>query len=136
MYELSCIIGRATRVWVVKHDNKKYVLKDSWIQEHHLDSEVAILQKMTEGMKDQGKNVKQLIKNSIPQYVCGGEVMVDGILDCTGRYHKDLRGWPESQRIHRRIVSSPIGEPIVAFRSKKEFIQAIISVLEGALFCS
>jgi hypothetical protein len=134
VYELSCIVGRATRVWVVKHDNKKYVLKDSWIQEHHLDSEVGILQKMTEGMK--GKDVEQSIKNSIPQFICGGEVMVDGILDCTGRYRKDLRGWPESQRIHRRIVSSPIGEPIIAFRSKKEFIQAIIAIIEGALLCS
>jgi protein kinase-like protein len=132
VYELSCIVGRATRVWVVKHDKKKYVLKDSWVQEHHLDSEVSILQKMTEGMKTH-KNVAQSIKDSIPQFVCGGDVMVDGILDCTGRYRKDLRGWPESQRIHRRIISSPIGEPIITFRSKKEFIQAIISIVEGAL---
>ena len=136
VYELSCIVGRATRVWVVKHDKKKYVLKDSWIQEHHLDSEVSILKKMTEGMELEGQKVRQSIKNSIPQFVCGGEVKVDGILDCTGRYRRDLRGWPESQRIHCRIVSSPIGEPIVAFRSKKEFIQAIISVIEGALLCS
>jgi hypothetical protein len=135
VYELSCIVGRATRVWVVKHDNKKYVLKDSWIQEHHLDSEVSILKKMTEGMKGH-QNVEQSIKDSIPQFICGGEVTVDGILDCTGRYRRDLRGWPESQRIHRRIVSSPIGEPIVAFRSKKEFMQSIISIIEGALLFS
>ena len=134
VYELSCIVGRATRVWVVKHDKKKYVLKDSWIQEHHLDSEVSILQKMMEGMKK--KNVKESVQQSIPQFVCGGDVVVDGILDCTGRYRKDLRGWPESQRIHRRIVSSPVGEPVIAFHSKKEFIQAIISIIEGALFCS
>jgi hypothetical protein len=120
---------------VVKHDNKKYVLKDSWIQEHHLDSEVSILKKMTEGMKGH-QNVEQSIKDSIPQFICGGEVTVDGILDCTGRYRRDLRGWPESQRIHRRIVSSPIGEPIVAFRSKKEFMQSIISIIEGALLFS
>jgi hypothetical protein len=135
VYELSCIVGRATRVWVVKHDKKKYVLKDSWIQEHHLDSEVSILRKMTEGKKGH-EDVEQSIKDSIPQFVCGGDVTINGILDCTGHYRKDLRGWPESQRIHRRIVSSPIGEPIIAFRSKKEFIQAIISIIEGALLCS
>lgn len=128
VYELSCIVGRATRVWVVKHDNKYYVLKDSWIQENRVDSEISILQKMTQSSTSLGK-----IKDSIPQFVCGGDITVNGILDCTGRYRKDLRGWPESQRIHCRIVSSPIGEPITAFRSKKGFIQAIISILKGAL---
>ena len=131
VYELSCIVGRATRVWVVKCDNKHYALKDSWIQEHLVDSEVGILQKMTQSMSSLDK-----IKDFIPQFVCGGEITFNGILDCTGHYRKDLRGWPESQRIHRRIVSSPIGEPITAFRSKKEFIKAIISILEGALLCS
>ena len=62
--------------------------------------------------------------------------MVNGILDSTGYYRKDLRGWPESQCIHRRIVSTPIGESITTFRSKKEFIQVIISILEGELLCS
>jgi hypothetical protein len=127
VYELSCIVGRATRVWVVKRDKKHYALKDSWIQEHHVDSEVSFLQKMTGHDK---------IKDSIPQFVCGGDVTVNGILDCTGHYRKDLRGWPESQCIHRRIVSTPIGESITTFRSKKEFIQAIISILEGVLLCS
>ena len=131
VYELSCIVGRATRVWVVKHDNKRYVLKDSWIQDHHVDSEVDILQRMMRLMTEHDED-----KASIPQFFCGGNVMVDGLLDCTSRYRKDLRGWPESQRIHRRIVSSPIGEPITAFRSKKEFIQAIISIIKGALLCS
>ena len=138
VYELSCIVGRATRVWIVKDDRKnlKYALKDSWIQEHLVDSEVSILQRMTEAMKDDKDEVKQSIKNSIPQIVCGGDVTVDGILDCTGRYCKDLKGWPESQHIHRRIISTPIGEPIIAFCSKKEFLQAIISIIEGALICS
>ena len=49
VYELSCIVGRATHVWVVKH-NYKYVLKDLWIQEHHVDSEINILLKMTDAM--------------------------------------------------------------------------------------
>ena len=131
VYELSCIVGRATRVWIVKYDNKRYVLKDSWIQDHHVDSEIDILQRMT-----QLTTKHDDIKDSVPRFVCGGDVKIDGLLDCTGRYRKDLKGWPESQRIHRRIVSSPVGEPITSFRSKKEFIQAIISILKGALLCS
>jgi hypothetical protein len=129
IYELACIVGRATRVWIVKGDNRQYVLKDSWIQEHHVDSEIRILQMIA---KSSGHDK---IKESVPQFVCGGDVMVDGTLDCTGYYRKDLHGWPESQRIHRRMVSFPIGEPITAFRSKKEFIGAIISILKGALPC-
>ena len=131
VYELSCIVGRATRVWIVKYDNKRYVLKDSWIQDHHVDSEIDILQRMT-----QLTTKHDDIKDSVPRFVCGGDIKIDGLLDCTGRYRKDLKGWPESQRIHRRIVSSPVGEPITSFRSKKEFIQAIISILKGALLCS
>ena len=53
------------------------------------------------------EKVDQLIKESIPIIVCGGNVEVNGILDCTGHYRKDLSGWPDSQRTHRRIVSSP-----------------------------
>ena len=135
VYELSCIVGRATRVWVVRDGNKRYVLKDSWIQDHYVDSEVTILQKMNKLMENDEK-VDQSIKESIPIIVCGSNVEVNGILDCTGCYRKDLRGWTDSQRTHRHIVSSPIGEPIITFCSKKEFIQAIISIIEGVLLCS
>ena len=61
VYELSCIVGRATRVWVVRDDNERYALKDLWIQDHYVDSEVIILQKMNKVMEND-KKVKQLIK--------------------------------------------------------------------------
>ena len=89
---------------------------------------------MTKAMTDY--KGKQSIKDSVPQIVSGGDVKINGVLDCTGRYREDLGGWPQSQRIHRRILTSPVGESIVSFRSKKEFIKAIISVIEGALLCS
>src|ERR1700733_13967802 len=46
VYELVCLIGRATCIWMVHQDRKYYALKDSWVQEHHVHSEVSILQKM------------------------------------------------------------------------------------------
>jgi hypothetical protein len=73
------------------------------------------------------------LKGHIPYLVCGGDVMIDGAKDCTGRYRVDLEGYPYSQRVHRRVVTSSIGESITTFWSKQEFINVILSLLESKL---
>ena len=123
IHSVETLVGRATKVWIVSADDASdtlYILKDSWIQSSHVDSEVLFLHEMAE-----------TLEGRVPKLICGGEVLVKDVQDCTGQYRVYLAGYPFSQRIHRRIVTSTIGEPITMFHSKKEFLNVMISLLES-----
>jgi hypothetical protein len=127
IHSVQTLIGRATKVWVVFADGKPdtlYILKDSWIQESHVGSEVSFL-------KGISKSKKATLKGRVPELICGGDITIKGYSDKTGRFRVDLAGYPYSQRVHRRIVTSTIGEPLTMFQSKKEFLNVIISLLES-----
>jgi hypothetical protein len=49
--------------------------------------------------------------------------------DSTKRY----RSGSCFHRVHRRIVTSPVGESIFSFKSKREFIRVMISIIESKL---
>jgi len=125
IYSLDSIVGRGTRVWVVTHGTMCYTLKDSWTQHKCVDSELLMLEKMLLDDKLTGR---------VPTLFCGGEVKINGVVDCTGRYREDLPGWSSmSQCIHCQLVCTPIGEALTEYRSKKEFINAIKSIISSAL---
>ena len=123
IHSVETLIGRATKVWVVFANDAPdtlYILKDSWIQASHVDSEVSFLKQMS-----------TKLEGYVPKLICGGDVTVKDVKDCTGRYRVDLAGYPYSQRVHRRIVTSTIGEPLTMFQSKKEFLNVMISLLQS-----
>ena len=133
IHSVETLIGRAMKVWVVFADDAPdalYILKDSWIQASHVDYEVSFLEQMSTSLEGR-----------VPKLVCGGDVKIkvvqDNIIkdvqDNTSRYRVDLAGYPYSQRVHRRIVTSTIGEPLTMFQSKKEFLNIMISLLENEL---
>jgi hypothetical protein len=123
IHSVETLIGRATKVWIVSFEGKLYILKDSWIQDSHVKSEVSFLERMS---------VPELA-GRVPTLVCGGDVLINDVRDCTGRYRVDLAGYPYSQRVHRRTVSSSIGQPLTTFRSKREFINVMITLLKSKL---
>jgi len=113
------LFGRGTQVWIVVHQGTKYVLKDSWVREDCVHNEVVYLRKMVPFLKD--------LEDRVPTLLCGGEVIVNGREDST-RHYRSARS---SHRIHRHTVTSPVGETIISFKSKKEFIRVLISVIES-----
>ena len=120
IHALRPLFGRGTQVWIVTHEGIKYIMKDSWVREDRIRNEVAHLCRM--------KDHKEL-KDRVPTLICGGDVVINGIQDSTRRY----RSAHCSHRIHRRIVTSPVGEPITSFKSKKEFIKVMMSIIESKL---
>lgn len=112
------LFGRGSQVWIVVHQGIKYVLKDSWVREDCVHNEVVHLRKMMPFLKD--------LEDHVPTLLCGGEVIINGREDST-RHYRSARS---SHRIHRRTVTSPVGESIISFKSKKEFIRVLISVIE------
>jgi hypothetical protein len=120
------LIGRGTKVWIVTRDGtRRFVVKDSWTQEKYLESEVEHLQKF---------RGHEAIKDFVPTLICGGDVVIDGVRDSTGICRGEWELGPRGKRrVHRRLVTSPVGEPITSFRSKKEFIWAMICIITGVL---
>jgi hypothetical protein len=123
IHSVETLVGRATKVWIVSFEGKVFTIKDSWIQDKHVQSEVSFLAQMS----------IPALEGHVPHLVCGGDVIINGARDCTGHYRVDLEGYPYSQRVHRRIVTSSIGESITTFQSKQEFINIILSLLGSTL---
>jgi len=123
IHALPSLFGRETQVWIVTHDGVKYIMKDSWAREDGIHNEVAHLRRMASHKE---------LKGRVPTLICGGDVVIDGINDSTNRYRSGVC----FHRVHRRIVTSPIGESIISFKSKREFIGAMISIIESKLTSS
>jgi hypothetical protein len=123
IHVLHSLFGRGTQVWIVIHNGIKYILKDSWVREDGLHNEVARLRRMS---------AHKELKDRVPTLICGGDVFINGIKDSTQRY-RNTCGF---HRVHRRIVTSPIGESIVSFKSKKEFIRVMMGIIESKLSIS
>ena len=121
IYRMQSLIGRGTQVWVVKHLSKSYILKDSWVQSGRVGLEIDFLTLM---------KGHQYLEGRVPKIFEGEDIKVNGVLDSTGRYRVDS-GQANYHRIHRRLAMEPIGEPLIKFRSRAEFIQVIIELVTG-----
>jgi len=95
-------------------------MKDSWDREDRNTTEVRHLCRMITHTELEGR---------APTLICGGDVVINGFKDSTQRY----RGVGYTHRIHRRIVTSPIGESITSFKTKKEFIRVLMNIIESTL---
>jgi hypothetical protein len=74
------------------------------------------------------------IKGFVPAIVCSGNVEIDGIVDSTTSYHSNSIGQVNHQHTHHHIITSPVGDAITNFRSKKEFISAMMDITQGLSF--
>jgi hypothetical protein len=70
------------------------------------------------------------LKNHVPDLIEGEDICIGGAVDSTGRYRQNIGGMHNS-RGHRRLVMTPFGKQITTFKSKSEFIGAIIDIIEG-----
>jgi hypothetical protein len=121
IYAVESLLGRGTNVWTVTRGNKKFILKDSWVLSDLVESEIVYLQAMLEHSE---------IKSHVPTFVDGGDVKINRIIDSTANYRgQGLVGYHHNQRVHRRIVTGPVGTPLTTFRTKKEFVNALMGVI-------
>ena len=118
IHALPVLFGRGTQVWVVSHNGIRYIMKDSWVREDRNNNEVMHLHRIL---------THNELKGRVPTLICGGDVVINGFKDSTQHYQTARC----THRIHRRIVTSPVGEPITSFKTKKEFIRVLISIIES-----
>ncbi|KAJ2110673.1 hypothetical protein GGI16_000192 [Coemansia sp. S142-1] len=143
----NSFFGRFTKCYLVSRsptDRKpSYVLKDSWqevplnVADADLRDEIALLRGMSAALDDawHDGHIVQLL-------VCGGTVLVDGTRDSTqfvlgaepNDYHmqtatQGLTGDTQTCRLHRRMVTGPIGKPLLELRTQ----DAVLAVADAML---
>ena len=118
IFEAQSLVGRATRVWSVEYQGKKYILKDSWVEVSRPMPEFQCLEDL-KGMK------------GVAQIFCGGDVHVNKVLLTTGFVRGGGWGDQKRVRVRRRVVLSSLGSHIETFRSKKELITAFRDIVSG-----
>ena len=116
IFETQSLIGRATRVWEVEYESKKFILKDAWVESSRPTSEFHVLADL-QGMK------------GVPQLFCGCDVTINGVPLTTELIRENICGDQTRSRVRRRVVSSTIGVPIASFSSKKELISAFRDIV-------
>ncbi|KJA19066.1 hypothetical protein HYPSUDRAFT_141276 [Hypholoma sublateritium FD-334 SS-4] len=116
------ISGRATRVWLVCRDDRFYILKDSWPLESTPFSEIIHLLKINRSIKKDPAMYAKL-KHTYPIFVVGQELG-----DGTALRRIELPNKP-FPRVHRRIVTKPICDPITSFRSKHELCSVLLDIV-------
>ena len=120
IYSLQSLLGRGTQVWIVSRGGKPYILKDAWVQASQVENENSHLQAIQHLPALEGK---------VPTFVAGEDVCVGGLIDDTTWYRGE--GFEDGRRVHRRVLTSGIGNSITTFSSKVEFIRAMIDIVKS-----
>ena len=125
IYSSLILFGRGTHVFLVQdNDGKSHILKDAWLLADHGISEIDILSTISDTLKsDPGINA-QKYRSMHPRFVVGEEMG-----DSTNMRRGRLINMPP-ERLHRRVVTGPVGDPLTSFRSREEFVQVLLDCID------
>lgn len=119
------LFGRGTHVFLVRDEHgQHHILKDAWLLKVHGLSEVTVLSQIHNVLKDDDSDQAKRYRSLHSRYITGEE-LDDSTSDRRGR----LTDKP-ADRVHRRVVTGPVGDPLTTFRSRKEFIQVLLDCVE------
>lgn len=122
LHSTSKVSGRATGVWLVRRKGRYYILKDSWPLETEPFSEIRHLLKINQTILNDTK-MHDTLKHTYPVLVVGQE-----LYDSTDVRRSEIPEKP-LPRVHRRIVTKPIGDPLTSFRNKYELCSVLCDVV-------
>ncbi|KJA22968.1 hypothetical protein HYPSUDRAFT_201776 [Hypholoma sublateritium FD-334 SS-4] len=124
----SQISGCSTSVWLVRRKSRYYALKDSWPLESKPFSEIRHLMTINQTIMNDAE-MRDTLKHTYPVLVIGQELG-----DSTDLRRQELPRTHLS-RVHRRIVTKAIGDPLTSFRSKFELCSILCDVVYSAEKC-
>lgn len=114
------IRSRATSSWKVKRGKKLYVVKDYWTHKGRKVTEEEILKKIAGQV-------------GVPELVEAWTVQREGADETTNSLRPLflVHGTEFETRIHRRLLITPVGEPLVNFTSLQELMSIFIDIVHG-----
>jgi len=125
IYSSLVLFGRGTHVFLVQDkDGKYHILKDAWLLADHGISEIDVLSTISNTLKNDPSANAQKCRSMHPRFVVGEEMR-----NSTNTPRGRLPNSPP-KRLHRRVVTGPIGDPLTSFRSRKEFVQVLLDCVD------
>lgn len=125
IYSSLVLVGRGTHVFIVQAEDGTYhILKDAWLLVDHGISEITVLSTIHDIlMKDSSEDAKMY--RSLHSRFVIGEEMGDSTKARRGRLTTTA-----PDRVHRRVVTGPVGDPLTSFRSREEFVQVLLDCVK------
>ena len=124
LHATSQISGRATRVWLVHRHGSYYILKDAWPSDLAPFSEIRHLLTINQTINNDDE-AKRKLRHIYPLFIIGEELGDDTLGRRLGLTYKHGLLRPSNSRVHRRIVTKPVGDPLTSFRSKYELCNVL-----------
>ena len=119
------IFGRGTHVFLVRaKDGTYHILKDAWLLVDHGISEITVLSKINDILEKDGSEDAKTYRSMHPRFVVGEEIG-----DSTKARRGRLTSTPPD-RVHRRVVTGPVGDPLTSYRSREEFVQVLLDCVK------
>ncbi|KJA25531.1 hypothetical protein HYPSUDRAFT_134549 [Hypholoma sublateritium FD-334 SS-4] len=119
------LFGRGTHVFLVQDkDGQHHILKDAWLLVDHGISEVQVLSQIHQILEKDTSEDAKAYRTLHSRYVTGEELG-----DSTNERRGRLTNKPPD-RVHRRVVTGPVGDPLTTFRSRQEFVQVILDCVK------
>ena len=119
------LFGRGTHVFIVRsNDGKFHILKDAWLLVDHGISEVAVLSKINDILEKDSSEDAKTYRLMHPRFIVGEEIG-----DSTKARRGRLTDKPPD-RVHRRVVTGPVGDPLTSFRSREEFVKVLLDCVK------
>lgn len=111
------LVGRGTHVFLVQDEDKNFhILKDAWILTSHGISEINTLSLISDALRKDSSSLSLMH----PRFIVGEEMD-----DSTNTRRGKLVMKPP-ERVHRRVVTGPVGDPLTSFRSRIEFVKVLL----------
>ncbi|KJA24702.1 hypothetical protein HYPSUDRAFT_135753 [Hypholoma sublateritium FD-334 SS-4] len=128
IYASIILFGRGTHVFLVwDKAGKCQILKDAWLLTDHGLSELvslkAIIETIEKDLSDEAAAYRS--SRAHPRFEAGAEFKNDSTKVRRGK----LPNKPPT-RVHRRVVTGSLGDPITSFRSRRELVQVLIDCVK------
>lgn len=125
VYSSLILFGRGTHIFLVQDkDEKFHILKDTWLLADHGISEINILSSISNTLKNDSSPNAQKYRSMHPRFIVGEEIG-----DSTNTRRGRLTNMAP-ERLHRRVVTGPVGDTLTSFRSREEFIKVLLDCVD------
>jgi hypothetical protein len=125
IYSSLVLFGRGTHIFLVQDkDGNSHILKDAWLLANQGMSEIDILSSISDKLQTDSSPDAQKLQLMHSRFIVGEEI---------GDSTKKRRGrLPDSppERLHRRVVTGPVGDTLTSFRSHEEFITVLLDCVD------
>ena len=125
IYSSLILFGRGTHVFIVRaKDGRFHILKDAWLLANHGISEITVLSQINDLLNQDSSEDAKTYRSMHPRFIVGEEIG-----DSTKARRGRMTDTPPD-RVHRRVVTGPVGDPLTSFRSREEFVQVLLDCVK------